>query len=959
MQTKQLYSSILIFILAILTCNFSSYAQCPPLVHVGIDSVTTTESRCQATGTATVYASQGAAPYTYSIISGPVTAPAQSANTFQSLSAGSYTAQITDNCNQSVTVNFTISGNYAVPSPTTTLQSPKCQNGNDGSITINVANGRGPFSYSLISPSPVTAGPQASNIFSGLPAGNYTYRVTDSCGNFQTRTVTLPGGSNGDFYIGVPTYKWLACDSYRIAVIIFPNPSQKIPYTLTLKRANGDSVRHFLDSSALGGPGYTGFILDTFYMHIPATETFSLTATNACGITHTTPLKIYQSPYMFNFALDACNGYKYGNYGTNLASLCPTATYTLKDPSGNILSTALASTFPTYSGYPPGSGYKLIINDCCFTDSVTFTWLAAPSLQIQGIQIDKSCKLNNAALTVQFGNVSSPIDLIFMSGPASTTFSDGTVKYYNYPDTLHKYVQGTNYPYALDRISYLAQGTYTIRAIDTCGHIIDTSFTVNASDLRQAGFSTVTRKSCTNAEIIYMGTDNYPNWSNPIAYVTINQSSGNTDPYYYQYYFKVINGAAYPATSTSFTDSMINLPSGTYYVHYHTSTNLIYNGTLQPWLPDDNSHYGGVDTLNGIGFQTCDMLTDTITISGYTNPYFTTPAALAVCNTNRNVAILPDTTSGIQPYQYQITAGPATTALQSSPVFPNLAPGTYTFQMSDACGNSYSNSISVDTLIMPGIATTGSTCQGGTATFTAPANPYYSYKWVRPNGTTDTANAITVSNISNADTGIYKITVTSTINGCSDSTTRNLRLAFCTSLPLHLLNFTAQSSNNCSVILNWETAQEKELSRFDIEYSDDGKKFITIGNVPGQQKTTGGIYTYNYSQPSENGYYRLKITSTDGTSTYSNVVQVNCSKQQTLHIYPNPAGNILHIKCPATTDNTNSSYYITDLSGRIVTNGELRTATDNIINLENLTAGLYLIHVQSQGYVTIEKLVKK
>jgi gliding motility-associated-like protein len=61
--------------------------------------------------------------------------------------------------------------------------------GNDGSMIIDVTSGT-PATYELMS-GPATAGPQASNVFNGIPAGTYQVRVTDVCGNGYISTQTF------------------------------------------------------------------------------------------------------------------------------------------------------------------------------------------------------------------------------------------------------------------------------------------------------------------------------------------------------------------------------------------------------------------------------------------------------------------------------------------------------------------------------------------------------------------------------------------------------------------------------------------------------------------------------------------------------------------------------------------------------------------------------------------------
>ena len=55
-----------------------------------------------------------------------------------------------------------------------------------------------------------------------------------------------------------------------------------------------------------------------------------------------------------------------------------------------------------------------------------------------------------------------------------------------------------------------------------------------------------------------------------------------------------------------------------------------------------------------------------------------------------------------------------------------------------------------------------------------------------------------------------------------------------TTLPLHLLTFTAKRANTAN-LLNWTTAQEVNTDRFEIERSSNGREFSKIGTVKSRQ----------------------------------------------------------------------------------------------------------------------------
>ena len=85
----------------------------------------------------------------------------------------------TASCTQSVTISSMTATSTGTPQVS-------CYDASDGSITVTATGGTGSFSYSLNGD---TA--QASNEFTGLPAGTYVITVTDSVGCFASTTFTI------------------------------------------------------------------------------------------------------------------------------------------------------------------------------------------------------------------------------------------------------------------------------------------------------------------------------------------------------------------------------------------------------------------------------------------------------------------------------------------------------------------------------------------------------------------------------------------------------------------------------------------------------------------------------------------------------------------------------------------------------------------------------------------------
>lgn len=121
------------------------------------------------TGSVTVSASSGTAPYQYEINGGGY----QSSNNFTGLIAGNYTLNAKDANDYEVSTVVTIIQPQAITA-SIVGQNPNCNSGT-GTITATAGGGVAPYQYSL------NGGIyQSSNLFSGLNNGNYTVTVIDA-----------------------------------------------------------------------------------------------------------------------------------------------------------------------------------------------------------------------------------------------------------------------------------------------------------------------------------------------------------------------------------------------------------------------------------------------------------------------------------------------------------------------------------------------------------------------------------------------------------------------------------------------------------------------------------------------------------------------------------------------------------------------------------------------------------
>ena len=118
-------------------------------------------------------------------------------------------------------------------------------------------------------------------------------------------------------------------------------------------------------------------------------------------------------------------------------------------------------------------------------------------------------------------------------------------------------------------------------------------------------------------------------------------------------------------------------------------------------------------------------------------------------------------------------------------------------------------------------------------------------------------------------------------------------------LPVKLLSFSGTKKIANEDYLTWHVADELDMKNYEVELSETGNDFKTIGTVPisasaGYDK----VYSFvNASMFYTNNFYRLKMVNIDGSFAYSNIIKLaNRSKIiNELKLYPSPATEFVTI----------------------------------------------------------------
>ena len=146
---------------------------------IGINAVPTMIS-CAGLNNGQIFvsASGGSAPLTYSINGTTFV----SGNTFNGLSAGTYTVTVKDanGCQQTFSTTIT------EPAPLSLTCATTVSNGSDGTITVTGTGGNLPYSYSMNG-----TNFYSGSLFSGLAIGTYTVYIKDANGCISSTEVTV------------------------------------------------------------------------------------------------------------------------------------------------------------------------------------------------------------------------------------------------------------------------------------------------------------------------------------------------------------------------------------------------------------------------------------------------------------------------------------------------------------------------------------------------------------------------------------------------------------------------------------------------------------------------------------------------------------------------------------------------------------------------------------------------
>ena len=609
-------------------------------------------------GTITATAIGGIAPLQYSI-NGTLF---QTSNIFTGLAAGVYTITVKDATGCTNITAVTV-GSIGGPTVTAVSTVSAC-NINNGTVTATASGGSPGYQFSINGFSF-----QASNIFTGLGAGNYVVYARDAAGCTGTFTVVV-GNTAGPLITAVSTPT--ACNT-NTGTITATATSGTAPYQYSIDGITYQAANIF---SLLAANTYIVYVKDvngcikTTPVNVVNVSGLTLTVstiTSSCSVNNGTvtataaggvaPLQYsingitYQAGNIFN-GLTAAN---YTVYVKDANGCIVTRQATVATVSGPLLTvTAINATCGAANGVivATGSGgltpLTYSIDGITFQSLGTFINVAAGTYTVY-VKDATGCTASQSAVTII--NAIGP-------GPGISTFTVVTKDVFPCAGKLGRItnprVNGANcgtctfsldfgafIPNATQLFLNVPAGTHTVTAKDASG-CTKTIFAIINNGVPSTATAIATAAACTttNGTITITGVG-----TNPPFHASITGIGGPWITFF-------------PPGANAFT--FTGLAPGTYSII----------------MADDIDFTTGPPDIPGGCLSTINVIVPSIG-----GPTINTTQINGTCASN-NGSITATGNAGTAPYTYSINGG----AYFASGVFNNLAPGVYAVSVKDVTG---------------------------------------------------------------------------------------------------------------------------------------------------------------------------------------------------------------------------------------------------------------------------------
>lgn len=181
-----------------------------------------------------------------------------------------------------------------------------------------------------------------------------------------------------------------------------------------------------------------------------------------------------------------------------------------------------------------------------------------------------------------------------------------------------------------------------------------------------------------------------------------------------------------------------------------------------------------------------------------------------------------------------------------------------------------------------------------------------------------------------------------------------------TPLPVELLLFSAIKEGP-HVRIRWSTASESNSDHFKVERSVNGIVWAEIAHVHAQGNSVvqQNYFSLDLQPLSGTNYYRLKMVDQDASVNYSTIVPVDFSNanEAAVSVFVNSFNGEVILNSENVSQQI-QGIYIYDISGKLVFSQSFESTLLARFPVEQLSAGTYVIVVNSKGKSYSSKFVR-
>lgn len=182
-------------------------------------------------------------------------------------------------------------------------------------------------------------------------------------------------------------------------------------------------------------------------------------------------------------------------------------------------------------------------------------------------------------------------------------------------------------------------------------------------------------------------------------------------------------------------------------------------------------------------------------------------------------------------------------------------------------------------------------------------------------------------------------------------------------LPIELISFTGELTEQKYVALAWETAYEFMNDYMAVQRSQDGIHFTDIGRVKGNGDSEV-LQQYEFLDRKPlvgTNYYRLRQVDIDGAEEIHQVISVALTETEAkvVSIAPNPIRGSVKVRL-SIPPSESGRIFLHDMTGQEVfqQNWPANVAEQDL-NLEDLAAGMYLMRITTRNDIITQQVVKQ